>query len=139
MQLKNFSMALMLGFGVSCAWAGSISASMVPAEVKNAFAQQYPSAQVMEWDFEDDENAYEVEARLGQAEVKALYRENGQLISSKEDVSADKIPASVLKQIHEKWARAEVLGANKITTPKGVVWDVGLKFRNRYHNVEIHE
>ena len=68
MQLKNFSMALMLGFGVSCAWAGSISASMVPAEVKNAFAQQYPSAQVMEWDFEDDENAYEVEARLGQAE-----------------------------------------------------------------------
>lgn len=112
---------------------------MVPAEVKTAFAQQYPLAQVMEWDFEDDENAYEVEARLGQAEIKALYRENGQLISSKEDISADKIPAPVLKQIHEKWARAEVLGANKITTPKGVVWDVGLKFRNRYHNVEIHE
>lgn len=121
MKLRNFSMALILGLGVSCAWAGSISASMVPAEVKTAFAQQYPSAQVMEWDFEDDENAYEVEARLGQAEIKALYRENGQLISSKEDVSADKIPAPVLKQIHEKWARAEVLGANKITTPKGVV------------------
>ena len=118
MKLRNFSMALILGLGVSCAWAGSISASMVPAEVKNAFVQQYPSAQVM---------------------IKALYRENGQLISSKEDVSADKIPPSVLKQIHEKWARAEVLGANKITTPKGVVWDVGLKFRNRYHNVEIHE
>lgn len=128
MKLRNFSMALILGLGVSCAWAGSISASMVPAEVKT-----------VEWDFEDDENAYEVEARLGQAEIKALYRENGQLISSKEDVSADKIPAPVLKQIHEKWARAEVLGANKITTPKGVVWDVGLKFRNRYHNVEIHE
>ena len=139
MKLRNFSIALILGLGVSCAWAGSISASMVPAEVKTAFAQQYPSARILEWDFEDDENAYEVEAKLGQAEIKALYRENGQLISSKEDVSADKIPASVLKQIHEKWTRAEVLGANKITTPKGVVWDVGLKFRNRYHNVEIHE
>lgn len=65
MKLRNFSMALILGLGVSCAWAGSISASMVPAEVKNAFVQQYPSAQVMEWDFEDDENAYEVEAKLG--------------------------------------------------------------------------
>lgn len=125
MKLRNFSMALILGLGVSCAWAGSISASMVPAEVKTAFAQQYPSAQVMEWDFEDDENAYEVEARLGQAEIKALYRENGQLISSKEDVSADKIPAPVLKQIHEKWARAEVLGANKLPLPKVLsgMWD----------------
>ena len=57
MKLRNFSMALILGLGVSCAWAGSISASMVPAEVKTAFAQQYPSARILEWDFEDDENA----------------------------------------------------------------------------------
>ena len=62
--------------------------------MKTAFAQQYPSAQVLEWDFEDDENAYEVEAKIrASRNQKALYRENGQLISSKEDVSADKIPA----------------------------------------------
>ncbi len=119
------------------AYAGSISSSMVPAQVKEAFAKQFPQAQVLEWDYEDDENAYEVEAKVQRAEIKALYRENGELIRSKEDVSTHQIPSFVLEEIQKNWPRAEVLGANKITTPKETVWDVGLKFRDRHHNVKI--
>lgn len=83
------------------AYAGSISSSMVPAQVKEAFAKQFPQAQVLEWDYEDDENAYEVEAKVQRAEIKALYRENGELIRSKEDVSTHQIPSFVLEEIQK--------------------------------------
>ena len=121
----------------SAAFAGSISSSMVPAEVKAAFQKQYPSAQILEWDYEDDEKAYEVEARIGKAEIEAMYSEKGDLIVSKEDVAAAAIPKDVLDEVRQKWQRAEILGANKITTSKGVTWDIGLKFRSQYHNIEI--
>lgn len=121
----------------SAAFAGSISSSMVPSEVKAAFQKQYPSAQILEWDYEDDEKAYEVEARIGKAEIDAMYSEKGDLIASKEDVAVGAIPKDVLDEVRQKWQRAEILGANKITTPKGITWDIGLKIRSQYHNVKV--
>lgn len=110
---------------------------MVPSEVKAAFQKQYPSAQILEWDYEDDEKAYEVEARIGKAEIDAMYSDKGELIVSKEDVAAGAIPKDVLDEVRQKWQRAEILGANKITTPKGITWDIGLKIRSQYHNVKV--
>ena len=138
MRVQRLLVSALASFALSSpAFAGSISPSMVPAEVKAAFQKQYPSAQILEWDYEEDEKAYEVEARIGKAEIDAMYSEKGDLIVSKEDVAAGAIPKDVLDEVSQKWQRAEILGANKITTPKGVTWDIGLKFRSQYHNIEI--
>lgn len=119
--------------------AGSISSSMVPTEVKNTFANMFPTAVVTKWDYDEDARGYEVDARMGKAEIEVLLAENGQLIRSKEDVAVQNIPEKILKTVREKWSRAEILGANKITTPQGIKWDVGLRVRSQYHNVEIPE
>ena len=138
MRAQRLLLSLLASFALSsAAFAGSISSSMVPAEVKAAFQKQYPSAQILEWDYEDDEKAYEVEARIGNAEIDAMYSEKGDLIVSKEDVAAEAIPKDVLDEVRQKWTRAEILGANKITTPKGITWDIGLKIRSQYHNVKV--
>lgn len=138
MRAQRLLLSFLTSFALSsAAFAGSILPSMVPAEVKAAFQKQYPSAQILEWDYEEDEKAYEVEARIGKAEIEAMYSEKGDLIVSKEDVAATAIPKDVLDEVRQKWQRAEILGANKITTPKGVTWDVGLKLRSQYHNIEI--
>ena len=138
MRVQRLLVSALASFALSsAAFAGSISPSVVPSEVKAAFQKQYPSAQILEWDYEDDEKAYEVEARIGKAEIDAMYSEKGDLIASKEDVAVGAIPKDVLDEVRQKWQRAEILGANKITTPKGVTWDIGLKFRSQYHNIEI--
>ena len=138
MRVQRLLVSALASFALSsAAFAGSISPSMVPSEVKAAFQKQYPSAQILEWDYEDDEKAYEVEARIGKAEIDAMYSDKGELIVSKEDVAAGAIPKDVLDEVRQKWQRAEILGANKITTPKGITWDIGLKFRSQYHNIEI--
>ena len=138
MRAQRLLVSVLTSFALSsAAFAGSISSSMVPSEVKAAFQKQYPSAQILEWDYEDDEKAYEVEARIGKAEIDAMYSEKGELIVSKEDVAAGAIPKDVLDEVRQKWQRAEILGANKITTPKGITWDIGLKIRSQYHNVKV--
>lgn len=138
MRAQRFLSSVFVTFALSSvAFAGSISPSMVPSEVKAAFQKQYPSAQILEWDYEEDEKAYEVEARIGKAEIDAMYSEKGELIVSKEDVAAGAIPKYVLDEVRQKWQRAEILGANKITTPKGITWDIGLKIRSQYHNVKV--
>lgn len=138
MRAQRLLVSILTSFALSsAAFAGSISPSMVPAEVKAAFQKQYPSAQILEWDYEKDEKAYEVEARIGEAEIEAMYSEKGDLIVSKEDVATGAIPKDVLDEVRQKWQRAEILGANKITTLKGITWDIGLKFRSQYHNIEI--
>ena len=69
-----------------------------------------------------------------------MIDKDGKVIRTKEDVRAENIPASVLEKVHQEWPRAEILGANKLTdAQKGVIWDVGLKVRSRYRNIQIAE
>ena len=142
MKTEAIKKSVLLLAGLFCSapiWAGEISASMVPDSVKSTFEKHFPEASVTEWDWDEDTQSYEVDARRGRLEIEAHISEKGELIRSKEDVTVDAIAQNVLKEVHEKWPRAEVLGANKITTPKGVVWDVGIKVRNRHHNIKIEE
>ena len=137
MRLKSFLFVALTALASQSAAAGEIRADMLPDPVKNAFASLYPSVVAVEWDWDEDRHAYEAEAKIDHREVEVLIAETGELLQAKEDVFADQIPDEVLKEIRQKWPRAEVLGANKITTRSDEIWDVGLKFRNRYHNVEI--
>ena len=106
MRVQRLLVSALASFALSsAAFAGSISPSMVPSEVKAAFQKQYPSAQILEWDYEDDEKAYEVEARIGKAEIDAMYSDKGELIVSKEDVAAGAIPKDVLDEVRQKWQR----------------------------------
>lgn len=131
---------MILGLFLSPAMASSLAAGDVPEAVKASFADRFPNAVVVEWDFDEDDNAYEVDAKIAQNEVEAIIAQDGKILRTKEDVSSADIPASVLKKVHEQWPRAEILGANKHTdVKKGVIWDVGLKLRNHYRNVEIQE
>ena len=121
------------------AYAGDLPASAVPAPVREAFAAAFPQATSLEWDWDEDDRAYEVDARDGKREIEAVYTEAGRLIRSKVDVEAAAIPESIQARALERHPGAEILGANKKTSERGVVWDVGLRVKGRYRNVDIPE
>lgn len=121
------------------AYAGDLPASAVPAPVREAFAAAFPQATSLEWDWDEDDRAYEVDARDGKREIEAVYTEAGRLIRSKVDVEAAAIPESIKARALERHPGAEILGANKKTSERGVVWDVGLRVKGRYRNVDIPE
>ena len=121
------------------AYAGDLPASAVPASVREAFSAAFPQATSLEWDWDEDDRAYEVDARDGKREIEAVYTEAGRLIRSKVDVEAAAIPEAIKARALERHPGAEILGANKKTSERGVVWDVGLRVKGRYRNVDIPE
>ena len=121
------------------AYAGDLPASAVPAPVRETFAAAFPQATSLEWDWDEDDRAYEVDARDGKREIEAVYTEAGRLIRSKVDVEAAAIPEAIKARALERHPGAEILGANKKTSERGVVWDVGLRVKGRYRNVDIPE
>ncbi len=132
-------MLLTVAAAFPAAHAGDLPASAVPAPVREAFAAAFPQATSLEWDWDEDDRAYEVDAREGRREIEAVYTEAGRLIRSKVDVDAAAIPEAVKKKALERHPGAEILGANKKTSERGVVWDVGLRVKGRYRNVDIPE
>ena len=132
-------MLLTVAAAFPAAHAGDLPASAVPAPVREAFAAAFPQATSLEWDWDEDDRAYEVDARDGRREIEAAYTETGRLIRSKVDVDAEAIPENVKSRALERHPGAEILGANKKTSDRGVVWDVGLRVKGRYRNVDIPE
>ena len=130
-------MLLTVAAAFPAAHAGDLPASAVPAPVREAFAAAFPQATSLDWD--EDDRAYEVDARDGRREIEAAYTEAGRLIRSKVDVDAEAIPENVKSRALERHPGAEILGANKKTSDRGVVWDVGLRVKGRYRNVDIPE
>ena len=133
------SMLLAASAALPAARAGDLPASSVPAPVREAFAAAFPQATSLEWDWDEDDRAYEVDAREGRREIEAVYTEAGRLIRSKVDVEAAAIPDAVKQKALKRHPGAEILGANKKTSERGVVWDVGLRVKGRYRNVDIPE
>ena len=133
------SMLLAVSTALPAARAGDLPASAVPAPVREAFAAAFPQATALEWDWDEDDHAYEVDAREGKREIEAAYTEAGRLIRSKVDVDAAAIPEAIKSRALERHPGAEILGANKKTSERGVVWDVGLRVKGRYRNVDIPE
>ena len=132
-------MLLTVAAAFPAAHAGDLPASAVPAPVREAFAAAFPQATSLEWDWDEDDRAYEVDARDGRREIEAAYTEAARLIRSKVDVDAEAIPENVKSRALERHPGAEILGANKKTSDRGVVWDVGLRVKGRYRNVDIPE
>ena len=84
------------------AYAGDLPASAVPAPVREAFAAAFPQATSLEWDWDEDDRAYEVDARDGKREIEAVYTEAGRLIRSKVDVEAAAIPEAIKARALER-------------------------------------
>ena len=139
MQKKTILPMLLTVAAAFPAYAGDLPASSVPAPVRAAFAAACPQATALEWDGDEHDRAYEVDAREGKREIEAAYTEAGRLIRSKVDVDAAAIPEAIKSRALERHPGAEILGANKKTSERGVVWDVGLRVKGRYRNVDIPE
>lgn len=119
--------------------AKDLAKNEVPAAVLEAFESKYPGVVVEKYDFDDDDNVFEIDAQKGTLEIEAKFRKDGTLVESKEDVRAQELPATVLNQIKEKYPKAKVLGANRVFKDGEHFWDVGIKDGGRYRNVIISQ
>lgn len=110
--------------------AKDILAENVPANVKLYITKNYPSASYVEWELKDNGAYYKAEFKIDGREAKVKLSNNGQLISSKEDILIKDIPSFATSYISKNYSGAEILGANKNINSSGTTYDVGIRFTN---------
>lgn len=110
-------MALATTIGFS-AYAQKIDASKVPADVKAAFAKQYPGVSV-KWEKEDGK--YEAGFKQNGNTMSALYEANGKMTESEMDIKVSDLPASVLAYVKENYKGKKIKEGAKITKSDGTV------------------
>lgn len=119
--------------------AKDLAISDVPVVVRESFFQSYPESTVEKWDFDEDDNLFEIDARKDNLEIEAKYDSKGQLIELKEDIPLDRLPASVEEKIAKQWPGASIIGINRKVKNGQVYFDVGLKIRGKHRNVQLSE
>ena len=104
-------MLLTVSAAFPAAHAGDLPASAVPAPVREAFAAAFPQATSLEWDWDEDDRAYEVDARDGRREIEAAYTEAGRLIRSKSTSTRRRFPRK------SRRVRSSAIRARRFSAP----------------------
>jgi hypothetical protein len=90
----------------------------VPAPVKSAFAQKYPTAQKVKWEKEDAN--YEAEFHFGRQEMSAVFDATGTQLETEKEIPTSQLPAAV--QASMKKAGRKIKEAAEITNARGEVF-----------------
>jgi hypothetical protein len=86
----------------------------VSAIVKNAFQQNFNTAQSVRWELTDD--FYFAYFKLNGNDVSVAYNEKGELVATSRVIAADQLPLSVTVEISKKYGGYNAAGrATEIT------------------------
>lgn len=97
-----------------------IPASRVPSPAKDQVQKQYPAANAIEWDFDDDEGVYEAEFRLNGLEYDLKISPDGTIYFSKAEIPLQSLPAAVTAAIARDFPGYAPRRAKQITV-RGVL------------------
>jgi hypothetical protein len=87
----------------------------VPAAVKTAFAQKYPTAQKVKWGKEDAN--FEAEFRLGGDDMSAVFNASGAQLETEKAIPVGELPAPV--RMYMKKEGKKIKEAAEITNASG--------------------
>ena len=82
------------------------SARNVPDAVKVKFVESYPTIKRVDWDRMD--SLYEAEFKISGRERKALFREDGTLLSYTEEIEEQYLPKKVIAQLQQDFNRYKI-------------------------------
>ena len=94
----------------------------VPSVVLNSFKQKFSNATDIEWEAKD--NIYKVEFDLGANDHEAWIDQTGKLISHKEEIRVNQIPAVITSAIKRDFAGYRIKDADKIDTEGAVTYKI---------------
>ncbi len=101
----------------------------IPAAVTAASAKAFPNARVKGWskETEDGKTFYEAEMIEGQTKRDVLFLPDGKIDIVEEEIAKASIPAAVQSALKDRYAKAEIDLAEKLTKDGTVQYELHLK------------
>ena len=106
-----------------------LKSTQVPAAVTAAASKQYPNAKISHWskETEDGKTTYEASVVEGSSKRDVVLAEDGTLVAVEEAVAVSALPGPVTSTVQEKYPKAIIAKAEKITKDGAVQYEVGLR------------
>jgi hypothetical protein len=99
----------------------------VPAAVKTAFKQRFPTVTKVSYDHEKN-GEYEAEFKMDGVKMSANFTAEGVWRETESEIASTGLPASVSQSIAAKYPKATIVGAAKIeTSDNGTRYEADLK------------
>jgi hypothetical protein len=115
---KGIIMLIAICMG-SYSFAQKIGNKDLPVAVMAGFQKQFPKAEHVKWEKENDN--YEAEFELNKVEQSVVMNIQGNLIEIEVEISINTLPKEVLEYIQKNYQGQKIKEAAKITDSKGVI------------------
>lgn len=136
--MKTLKTLALLLFSCSYLWAQDISKAQVPSIVLNQFDLEFPKANDVEWELEN--NVYHVEFELGwDKDLDAWYDNNGKRLRLQEEISKKQMPEAVLTTLKEKFPSYYIDDVDKITESNHIFYEVELEKNRNEITILVNE
>lgn len=99
--------------------AQTLSDANVPAAVKSALSQKYPSVKKVNW--EKEGGNYEAVYTLNGTENSAVLNEKGNILETEIELKQSQLPAQALQYLSKNYPNKKISGAAKTTSADGKV------------------
>ncbi len=105
----------------------------LPPAVASVFQQSYPAARVLHVSKErrDGKVVYEIESRDGDTRRDLIYSPVGAILEIEERIPADSVPAVVRSAAERRVAGGTLVGAERVTRGKVILFEVQLRLNGR--------
>lgn len=117
---KYLLMASCLGLLPAVACTQSLKSSEVPASVKTAFAQKFPTAQKVTWEKENGNFEANWGGKSGEDHA-AVYSSGGDYLESENAIPVSQLPAEARSYVKTNKKGSRIKEAAKITAANGAV------------------
>ncbi len=98
----------------------------VPAKVKTAFEQKFPTAQKVKWD-KENETEWEAEFKMNGEEYSANFTTAGQWMETEYEIEKSAIPQAVKQTLDTKFAGYDIEEAEISETTNGRVYEFAIE------------
>lgn len=97
----------------------------VPAKVKTAFEQKFPTAQKVKWD-KENEAEWEAEFKMNGEKYSANFTTDGQWMETEYEIEKSTIPQAVKQTLDNEFAGYDIEEAEISETTDGKVYEFAL-------------
>ncbi|QKG80690.1 PepSY-like domain-containing protein [Tenuifilum thalassicum] len=98
----------------------------VPAKIKTAFEQKFPTAQKVKWD-KENETEWEAEFKMNGKEYSANFSSDGKWMETEYEIEKSEIPQAVKQTLDNEFAGYDLEEAEISETTDGKVYEFALE------------
>ncbi len=100
--------------------------SKVPETVTTAFADKYPNAKNVEWEYDEEDGEWEGEFKMDKMEYEAEFDADGNWLETECEIEAAELAKPVLESVNEKnkLSGSSIIRIEKKERPDGIYYEI---------------